>query len=111
MEFYIELFDLLRVVEEVRTSRRMTSGLNATFISLIPKHECLESFDRFRPISLCNCLYKITAKVIATILNPILSKYISTGQFGFIQGRQIHEAMVQYKRVYTLLNSLTCQQQ
>jgi hypothetical protein len=84
--------DLLRVVEEVRTSGRMTSGLNATFIALIPKQDYPKSFDGFLPISLCN-LYKIIAKVIATRLKPILSEYISVEQFGFLQGRQIHEAI------------------
>jgi hypothetical protein len=92
VEFYIEFFDLLGmdllwVVEEVRTSRRMEGGLNATFLALIPKKDYPESFDGFRPISLCNCLYKIIAKVIATRLKPILSEYVSAEQFGFFKGK------------------------
>jgi hypothetical protein len=42
---------------------------------------------------LCNCLYKIVAKVIARRLKPILSGAISQEQFGFLEGRQIHEAI------------------
>jgi hypothetical protein len=53
------------VVEEVRTSGKLLSCINATFIALIPKKDFLVTFDDFRPIALCNCLYKIIAKVIA----------------------------------------------
>jgi hypothetical protein len=52
-----------------------------------------QSFDDFRPISLCNCIYKIIAKIIARRLKPLLSEAISKEQFGFLEGRQIHEAI------------------
>jgi hypothetical protein len=50
-------------------------------------------FEDFRPISLCNCIYKIMAKLISRCLKPILSEAISKEQFGFLNGRQIHEAI------------------
>jgi hypothetical protein len=67
--------------------------LNSTFISLIPKTDNPSSFDDFRPISLCNCLYKIISKVINKRLKYILSRNISSEQFGFLAGRWIHEAI------------------
>jgi hypothetical protein len=67
--------------------------LNSTFIALIPKSDNPSSFDDFRPISLCNCLYKIISKVISRRLKVILSKNISSEQFGFLEGRKIHEAI------------------
>lgn len=51
------------------------------------------SYNDFRPISLCNCLYKIIAKIIANLLKPILSRHISPKQFSFLHHRQIHEAI------------------
>lgn len=42
---------------------------------------------------MCNCIYKIIAKVIAVRLKPMLSRHISKEQFGFLDGRQIHEAI------------------
>jgi hypothetical protein len=45
------------------------------------------------PISLCNCIYKIIAKIISKRIKGILSKSISQEQFGFLEGRQIHEAI------------------
>lgn len=81
--------DLLKFVEESRRRGRISSVIKSTFIALIPKSNDLVSFDDFRPISLCNCLYKI----IANCLKPILSQHISSEQFTFLHHRQIHEAI------------------
>eukprot|EP00253_Pinus_taeda_P013966 PITA_13966 len=40
----------------------MYSGLNATFIALIPKTKDSNSLDKYRPIALCNIIYKIVSK-------------------------------------------------
>eukprot|EP00253_Pinus_taeda_P015079 PITA_15079 len=85
--------ELTDVVEESRKKGEIFSPFNATFIALIPKKEDPESFEDFRPISLCNCIYKIIAKTVAVRLKPVLSKCISPEQFGFLDGRQIHEAI------------------
>jgi hypothetical protein len=67
MDFYLEFFDflvdeLLRLVEEERTSRRLENRFNSTFITSIPNQDFLESFDGFRPIP--SCKYRIIEKVI-----------------------------------------------
>jgi hypothetical protein len=85
--------DLLKVIEESRTNGRIHGPFNSTFIALIPKVNDPQTFDDFRPISLCNCIYKIIAKIIARRLKPLLSKAISKEQFSFLEGRQIHEAI------------------
>lgn len=60
---------------------------------LIPKSDNAETLNEYRPISLCNCIYKIISKVIARRLKRILSNNISAEQFGFLEGRQIYEAI------------------
>ena len=67
--------------------------INSTFIDFIPKKDQPDNFDDFHPISLCNCLYKIIAKVIFGRLKYILSCCISNEQFGFLEGRKLHEAI------------------
>eukprot|EP00253_Pinus_taeda_P008617 PITA_08617 len=94
VEFYTTFFailgdDLLKVIEDCRTTSRMLGAINTTFITLIPKSDNPTSFDDFHPISLCNFIYKI----IANCLRPILSNHISSEQFSFLQDRQIHEAV------------------
>jgi hypothetical protein len=92
IEFYLGFYDLLgsdilKVVEESRINGHIHEPLNSTFIALIPKTDNPSSFDDFRPISLCNCLYKIISKVISRRLKEILSRNISSEQFGFLAGK------------------------
>eukprot|EP00253_Pinus_taeda_P029650 PITA_29650 len=98
IEIFLHFFELIgaeitEVVEEARKKGEVYSPFNATFIALIPKKEVPESFEDFRPISLCNSIYKIIAKVIENRIKTILSRHISMEQFGFLSGRQIHEAI------------------
>jgi hypothetical protein len=85
--------DILKVIEESRINGFIHPSFNATFIALIPKQGAPESLDDYRPISLCNCIYKIIAKGISRRIKGILSNKISQEQFGFLEGRQIHEAI------------------
>jgi hypothetical protein len=92
LTFFIGLYeligrDLLKVVEEASLDGHMHAPLNSTFITLIPKSNSLEYFEDFKPISLCNSIYKVVAKIIARRLKPILSTTISKEQFGFLEGR------------------------
>eukprot|EP00253_Pinus_taeda_P012058 PITA_12058 len=98
IEFYLAFYevlgqDLLAVVEESRSTGSIYHAINSTFIALIPKSDSPESFNDYRPISLCNCLYKIISKTIANRLRPILSRSIAPQQFSFLKSRQVHEAI------------------
>lgn len=98
VEFYTQFFDLLgnelvSLVEEARTTGRVNGGLNLTFISLIPKVSEPSSFQDYRPISLCNLLYKIISKVIVDHIRDGLSRGISSEQFGFLKQRLIFDAI------------------
>jgi len=99
MEFYLSFFetidpDLLNFIEKCRSTGRLYESINTTFIALIPKVDSPQSFSDFRPISPCNCLYKIIAKIIANRIKLILSDNISSEQFSFLHNRQVHETIV-----------------
>jgi len=52
-------------------------SLNLIHLALIPKKPNVVSVSDFRPISLCNVLYKIIAKAIANRLKLVLDEIIS----------------------------------
>lgn len=58
-----------------------------TLIVLIPKGDNPSSFRAFRPISLCNVIYKLISKVLVAQLRPFLNDLVSPHQSSFIQGR------------------------
>ena len=96
VEFFLAFLDLLGndlvdLVESSRLEGRVLPSLNSTFLALIPKKEKPLTFADFRPISLCNLVYKMISKIATLHLNPFIDKFISPQQFGFLKNRQIVE--------------------
>ena len=92
--FYQNFWDLVRgdVIHDVLiflNSGTLPNSLNHTFITLIPKTKNPENVTEYRPISLCNVLYKIFSKVLANRLKRVLPQIISEHQSAFIKGRLI----------------------
>ena len=58
------------VVKKVFTKRVVPEYLNRTLITLIPKIQSPETLNNYRPISLCNTVYKIITKIIVARLRP-----------------------------------------
>lgn len=52
-------------------------GLNATFLTLVPKPNVTNEPCGFRPISLCNIIYKIISSILVHLLKPSLHHIIS----------------------------------
>lgn len=62
--------------------------LNQTYIALIPKIKGPKTIGNFRPISLCNTMYKIITKIIVAGIRPYLDKLVSPFQMAFIPGKK-----------------------
>jgi len=70
-------WDLWKVVEDSHHSGLILPVPNSTFLTLIPKVDKPAEPASFRPIALCNVIYKIITKFIANRLKPILPSIIS----------------------------------
>ena len=81
----------------------MVPKINYTHIVLIPKVKSSEKISDYRPISLCNVIYKIISKVLANRLKQILPQVISFSQSAFILGRPItNNVLVAYETLHAM---------
>jgi hypothetical protein len=95
-ELFQDFFDIMgedihRVVEESKCIGHIPGAFNATFFTLIPKVNKPDSFHDFRPIALCNFVYKVISKIITTRMKDKLASSISYEQFGFLKDRLIFD--------------------
>jgi hypothetical protein len=94
-DFFHYCWDIIRedvweIIEDSRRSGKVLQALNATSLTLVPKEHSTTSPSQFRPIALCNVIYKLLTKIIATQLKPILPFLISLEQSGYmLRGRSV----------------------
>ena len=77
------------MVLNVLNSSMSMVEINRTNIALVPKTRNPTKMTEFRPISLCNVIYKLISKVLANRLKAILPQIISENQSAFLSERLI----------------------
>jgi hypothetical protein len=90
-------------VTKSHSSGKVLLALKSTFLTLIPKEQRFINPRNFRPIALCNMIYKIISKVIALRLKPIIPFIISKEQSGYVEGRKIMDSVI---LVHEIIHSL-----
>ena len=88
---------------EVLNSGNLPFDLNLTHVALIPKKKNPIFVTDFRPISLCNVLYKLISKVLANRLKKVLPHLIAPSQSTFILGRlNTDNVLAAYETLHTI---------
>ena len=97
--------DITQSVLAFLNSAYLPEHLNHTFITLIPKVKNPELVSEFRPISLCNVLYKIFSKVLANQLKKILPEIITENQSAFTKNHLIMDnILLAFESLHSMQN-------
>jgi hypothetical protein len=66
-------------------------AINNSFITLVPKVICPTMINKFRPISLINCIVKIITKLLGDRLQSVIISLVHQNQYGLIKMRTIQD--------------------
>jgi Reverse transcriptase (RNA-dependent DNA polymerase) len=98
--------DLMLRLQHFYNNSLNTTKLNHAMVCLLPKETDASIIQKFRPISLMDCSYKIISKVLTNRLSGIMNNIVDEAQVAFIQGRFIldnvltaHE-IIHYAKIY-----------
>ena len=83
--------DVTQPILNFLNTATLPSHLNHRNVTLIPKVKSPELIFEYRPISLCNILYKIFSKVLANRLKKVLPNIITKHQSAFTKSKLISD--------------------
>lgn len=96
---------MCRFIKDCFKDPSKIDSINNTNIILIPKVDNPDSVKQFRPIALCNVIYKAIKKVIANRIKPILNDIISPTQCSFISGRHSADnVIIAQEAIHSMVN-------
>ncbi|KAF3783098.1 reverse transcriptase-like protein [Nymphaea thermarum] len=75
--------DVVVVVQDFFLKAKLVDSVNHTMICLIAKKQNAIRVDDYRPISLCNTIYKIIAKIIVIKMRDVIMRLNSMHVMGF----------------------------
>jgi hypothetical protein len=95
--------DVCNAVLQFLNNGHFDKEINTTNIALVPKKKNPTHVVEFQPISLCNVVYKLIAKVLANRLKRVLGEIISPNQSAFVSGRLITDnVLIAFEALHTM---------
>lgn len=65
-----------------------------TKLVLIPKRDDPTRVEHYRPVSICNVIYKTISKIIACRLKPFMGECVAKAQTAFVPRRDISDNVI-----------------
>lgn len=94
--------DLCDMINAFRAAGALPKTLNTGLIKLIPKGGDRLETRNYRPLTMLNSVYKVMAKALANRIKDVVGQVVHPKQFGFVQGRSIHEAIMKGNHLYRM---------
>ena len=90
-------------VKKIFRTKKILEHINRTLIALIQKQLGPETINHFRPISLCNTIYKIVTKILVHRMKHLMPTLVSPSQTAFISRRKgTDNVIIAQELVYTI---------
>jgi len=96
--------DVCIVVQKFFKQSWILPAMNSNVVSLIPKISGAASVKDFRPIVVTNFKFKTIFKILVDRLAIVAARIISSNQYGFVQGKQIHDCIGIASEVINMLS-------
>ena len=104
--WHIVLLEVIDTIKHIFYTIYMPRCWKRIFIVLIPNTSNPMRGNDYRPISFCNTVYKLVAKILANKLNPTLLSLVSIEQEAFVPGQSIVDnILVGQKVIHFLMRS------
>ncbi|KAF3796532.1 reverse transcriptase-like protein [Nymphaea thermarum] len=83
--------DVVAAVQDFFLKAKLVGNVNHTMICLIAKKPNAIRIEDYRPISLCNTIYKVIAKILVIRMRDVIMRLVQRNQAAFSKGRQIQD--------------------
>ncbi len=92
--WYILNVPLLKYAETCFQKGKLTRSFKTAVFKLIPKKGDCSDINKWRPISLLSCLYKVISRAINNRLKLVFNRFTTRAQKGFTSHRFIQEVLI-----------------
>lgn len=105
-KFFWEVVGLavVRTIQDFFVNDELLPALNHTNLTLILKVDNPSKVSQFRPISLCNFIYKIISKIMTERLKIVLPMLISPFQLAFVSRSAIQDNYIIVAEIFHCMN-------
>lgn len=96
--------EITKFIQTIFITSRIPVDLTRVKLVLIPKVPNLESVSHFRPISVCNTLYKLLTKIIVNKPKPFLHAMVHPAQSDFVPSRRATDNYITTQELIHYIN-------